>query len=85
MKVLIKNKLGKDKYISLLNGKKYLLKNGEQKIIGDYDEVNKLIYKFLIDGFIICKINDEDIKPEMLIDSILDNDIFKSEEDKNSL
>lgn len=67
MKILVKNKLGKDKNITLVNGKKYLLKNGDQKIIGDYSETDGLIYKLLVAGFIVSKIEPEDIKPEMII------------------
>lgn len=67
MKILVKNKLGKDKNITLVNGKKYLLKNGDQKIIGDYFESDGLVYKLLVAGFNVSKIEDEDIKPEMLI------------------
>lgn len=67
MKILVKNKLGKDKNITLVNGKKYLLKNGDQKVIGDYSETDGLIYKLLIAGFIVSKIEPEDIKPEMII------------------
>lgn len=67
MKILVKNKLGKDKNITLVNGKKYLLKNGDQKVIGDYSETNGLVYKLLIAGFIVSKIEPEDIKPEMII------------------
>ena len=58
MKILVKNKLGKDKNITLVNGKKYLLKNGDQKVIGDYSETDGLVYKLLVAGF---------IKPEMII------------------
>ncbi len=67
MKILVKNKLGKDKNITLVNGKKYLLKNGDQKVIGDYSETDGLVYKLLVAGFIVSKIEDEDIKPEMII------------------
>ena len=67
MKILVKNKLGKDKNITLVNGKKYLLKNGDQKVIGDYSDTNGLVYKLLIAGFIVSKIEPEDIKPEMII------------------
>lgn len=67
MKILVKNKLGKDKNITLVNGKKYLLKNGDQKIIGDYSETDGLVYKLLVAGFIVSKIEPEDIKPEMII------------------
>lgn len=67
MKILVKNKLGKDKNITLVNGKKYLLKNGDQKVIGDYSETDGLVYKLLIAGFIVSKIESEDIKPEMII------------------
>ncbi len=67
MKILVKNKLGKDKNITLVNGKKYLLKNGDQKVIGDYSETDGLVYKLLIAGFIVSKIEPEDIKPEMII------------------
>ena len=67
MKILVKNKLGKDKHITLINGKKYLLKNGDQKVIGDYSETDGLVYKLLVAGFIVSKIEPEDIKPEMII------------------
>lgn len=67
MKILVKNKLGKDKNITLINGKKYLLKNGDQKVIGDYSETDGLVYKLLVAGFIVSKIEPEDIKPEMII------------------
>lgn len=67
MKILVKNKLGKDKNITLVNGKKYLLKNGDRKVIGDYSETDGLVYKLLIAGFIVSKIEPEDIKPEMII------------------
>ncbi len=67
MKILVKNKLGKDKNITLVNGKKYLLKNGDQKVIGDYSETDGLVYKLLVAGFIVSKIEPEDIKPEMII------------------
>lgn len=67
MKILVKNKLGKDKNITLVNGKKYLLKNGDQKIIGDYSKTDGLVYKLLVAGFIVSKIEPEDIKPEMII------------------
>ena len=68
MKILVKNKLGKDKTITLANGKKYLLKNGEQKIIGDYLDSDNLIYKLLTLGLNVSKIEDENIKPEMIIE-----------------
>ncbi len=67
MKILVKNKLGKDKHITLVNGKKYLLKNGDQKVIGDYSETDGLVYKLLVAGFIVSKIEPEYIKPEMII------------------
>ena len=67
MKILVKNKLGKDKTITLANGEKYLLKNGDQKVIGDYSETDELVYKLLVAGFIVSKIEPEDIKPEMII------------------
>ncbi|MDY5929913.1 MAG: hypothetical protein SPJ27_07755 [Candidatus Onthovivens sp.] len=67
MKILVKNKLGKDKTITLANGEKYLLKNGEQKIIGDYLDSDNLIYKLLTSGLNVSKIEDENIKPEMII------------------
>ena len=67
MKILVKNKLGKDKTITLVNGEKYLLKNGEQKIIGDYLDSDNLIYKLLTSGLNVSKIEDKNIKPEMII------------------
>lgn len=67
MKILVKNKLGKDKKITLINGDDYLLKNGDQKVIGDYLDTDGSVYKLLVDGFIVSLIADEDIKSEMLI------------------
>lgn len=67
MKILVKNKLGKDKTITLTNGEKYILKNGDQKVIGDYSETDGLVYKLLVAGFNVSRIEDEDIKPEMII------------------
>ena len=60
MQILVKNKLGKDKYISLSTGEKYLLKNGEQKIIGQYIEKDSdnLIYKLLVNGFNVYKVEN---------------------------
>ena len=73
MKIWVKNKLWKDKTITLANGEKYLLKNGEQKIIGDYLDSDNLIYKLLTSGLNVSKIEDENIKPEMIIEWLLND------------
>lgn len=67
MKVLVRNKLGKNKTITLINGEKYILKNGDQKVIGDYSETDGLIYKLLVAGFNVSLIEAENVKPEMII------------------
>lgn len=67
MKVLVKNKLGKNKTITLINGEKYILKNGDQKVIGDYSETDGLVYKLLVAGFNVSLIEAENVKPEMII------------------
>lgn len=67
MKVLVRNKLGKNKTITLINGEKYILKNGDQKVIGDYSETDGLVYKLLVAGFNVSLIEAENVKPEMII------------------
>ena len=69
--IKVKNILGKNKEITLLNGDKYLLKNKDEKIIGKYSEDAKpVIFKLLKTGFEVSKILEENIKDYMKIETI---------------
>lgn len=69
--IKVKNILGKNKEITLLDGSKYLLKDKDEKIIGDYSNESKpIIFKLLKSGFEVSKILKENIQEYMIIKSI---------------
>lgn len=72
--VKVKNILGKNKEITLLDGTKYSLKDKDEKIIGEYSEdVKPEIFKLLKAGFEVAKILEEHIKDHMMIDTTSSN------------
>ena len=68
--IKVKNILGKNKDITLLNGVKYNLKNKDEKIIGEYsDDVKPIIFKLLKTGFEVSKVLEEHIQEHMKIET----------------
>lgn len=66
----VKNNLGKNKEIKLLDGTKYTLKDKDEKIIGKYsDDIISEIFKLLKSGLEVAKILPENIKEEWLINN----------------
>ena len=71
--IKVKNILGKNKEIVLLNGEKYTLKDKDEKIIGYYSkDADTLIFKLLKTGFEVSKILEENIQEHMKIESVLE-------------
>ena len=69
--IKVKNILGKDKDITLINGTKYTLKNKDEKIIGEYsDDIRPIIFKLLKAGFEVSKVLEEHIQDYMKIETI---------------
>ena len=69
--VKVKNNLGKNKEIELLDGTKYILNNNDEKIIGTYsDDMKPQIFKLLKAGFIVSKILEENVSDDMKINTI---------------
>ena len=72
--IKVKNILGKDKEITLLNGNKYTLKDKDEKIIGFYsDNAKTIIFNLLKCGFEVSKILEENIQEHMKIDTIVES------------
>lgn len=69
--IKVKNNLGKDKKIKLINGDNYTLKDKDEKIIGTYSKDNlSIIFTLLKQGFEVSKILEENIKDYMKIETI---------------
>lgn len=78
--IKVKNILGKDKNITLLDGSKYILKNKDEKIIGEYSqETHNIIFKLLKSGFEVSKILEENIQEYMRIETTLESSQTVSE------
>lgn len=72
--IKVKNILGKNKDIILLDGTKYTLKNNDEKIIGEYsDDARPIIFKLLKAGFEVSKILEEYIQDHMKIETTLES------------
>ena len=85
--IKVKNILDKDKNITLLDGSEYLLKNKDEKIIGEYsDEAKPIIFKLLKTGFEVSKILEEHIKEHMMVDTIVTNTqtVSKNKKEKSN-
>lgn len=68
--IKVKNILGKNKEITLLDGTKYTLKDKDEKVIGFYsDDVKPIIFKLLKAGFEVSKILEENIQDYMKIET----------------
>lgn len=68
--IKVKNVLGKNKDITLLDGTQYNLKDKSEKIIGEYsDDVRPIIFKLLKSGFEVSKILEENIQEHMKIET----------------
>lgn len=81
--IKVKNILGKNKIITLLNGDKYTLKNKDEKIIGEYsDDVRPIIFELLKTGFEVSKILEENIRDYMKIETILESTKTSSNDKK---
>lgn len=69
--IKVKNILGKNKEIALLDGTTYLLKDKDEKVIGLYsDKMKPIIFKLLKNGFEVSKILEDNIKDYMRIETI---------------
>lgn len=68
--IKVKNILGKNKTIKLLNGAHYTLRDKEEKVIGDYSiEAKPTIFNLLKAGFEVSKILKENVQEHMIINS----------------
>lgn len=82
--IKVKNILGKNKEITLLNGNKYVLKNKDEKIIGEYSDDSKpIIFQLLKKGFEVSKILEENIYDYMKIETITEDTQTSSNVQKN--
>lgn len=73
--IKVKNILGKNKEITLLDNSKYTLKDKDEKIIGEYSiDKHPIIFKLLKAGFEVSKILEENIKDCMLIETESSNE-----------
>ena len=71
--IKVKNILGKNKVITLLNGDKYTLKNKDERPI---------IFELLKTGFEVSKILEENIRDYMKIETILESTKTSSNDKK---
>ena len=84
--IKVKNILGKNKNITLLNGDTYNLKDKDEKIIGEYsDDVKPIIFKLLKTGFEVSKILEENIQDYMKIDTSLESSQMSSNDEQETL
>lgn len=75
MQLKVKNTLGKNKNITLVNGDLYELKKDEEKIVGEYsEEIHGYIFNLLKAGFKVCKV---------INNTSLDDSKLKSEKKTN--
>ena len=73
--IKVKNNLGKNKEITLINGDKYILKDKDEKIIGFYsDDARPIIFKLLKAGFEVSKMLEEHVQDYMKIETV-SNDV----------
>lgn len=83
--IKVKNILGKDKKIQLVDESTYTLKNKEEKVIGEYSlDTHPLIFKLLKTGFEVSKIAEENIQDYMKIDTIVESTQTSSKRKKES-
>lgn len=85
--IKVKNVLGKNKEITLLNGNKYTLKDKDEKVIGLYsDDAKPIIFKLLKAGFEVSKILEENIQDYMKIETSLEitKTVSKTKKEKSN-
>ena len=85
--IKVKNILGKNKKITLLNGTEYILKDKDEKIIGFYsDDAKPIIFNLLKNGFEVSKILEENIQDYMKIEttSEITKTVSKDKKDKTN-